>query len=541
VRRILTSAAACTVAALTVAACSGHSSSSGASGAGSSTGASGGQQYASGKTLTMVLPADPGSLDPQLTALSVTEQVDYFLYDSLVNIQPDGSVVSGLATTWSGTTTTASYTLKKGVTCSDGSPLTASTVAANINFIGNPKNASSRAGIWVPPGATATADDATGVVTVKSPAPDAFLVTDVGSTQVVCGNGLKDRGILKEGADGTGLYTLTSAVPGSSYTLTLRKGYAWGPAGLASTTNGLPAQVDLKVVTDSTTAANLVLTGQANVAQVIGPDAARLKAQNLAEQDVNAPIGILWFSQKPGTPTADLAVRTALTQALQLQQLQQVITSGTGTTPTGLVPAAFTLCKSNTVAGNLPSYSLTSAKAALEAAGWKAGANGVRAKNGVKLSVPLYYPTSLGSGGQAAAEFTQKAWQQLGAQVTLKGITDPQISSDIVAGQAAWSAAFIPLGLTSPGQLVPFVSGPTPPKGTDFSYINNAAYTADVAKASTTAGAAGCPSWSAAESALYKDADLVPFADSSVPTFAKGATFQMSQGNVYASSVRMLG
>ena len=90
----------------------------------------------------------------------------------------------------------------------------------------------------MPPGATATGDDATGVVTVKSAVPDAFLVSDVGQTEIVCGNGMKNRNLLKEGADGTGLYTLTSAVPGSSYTLTLRKGYTWGPGGVTSEHRG---------------------------------------------------------------------------------------------------------------------------------------------------------------------------------------------------------------------------------------------------------------------------------------------------------------
>ena len=195
-----------------------------------------------------MLPSDPGSLDPQLAYIDGALEVDYFLYDSLINFTPSGQIESNLASKWSGTTTTASYTLKPGVTCSDGSPLTASTVAANINFIGNPKNASSRLGTWVPPGATATGDDKTGVVTVKSPTPDAFLVSDVGQALIVCGNGMKDRGTLKEGADGTGMYTMTSAVPGSSYTLTLRKGYTWGPGGATSAAQGLPATVTLKVV-----------------------------------------------------------------------------------------------------------------------------------------------------------------------------------------------------------------------------------------------------------------------------------------------------
>ena len=503
---------------LTVAACSSGASSGGAAPAPASS------SYVSGQTATILLPSDPGSLDPDLTSLSVTQQADSFLYDSLINFTSSDAMEPGLATKWSGTTTSATFTLRKGVTCSDGSPLTAATVAANINFVGTIKNASSRAGVWVEPGATATADDATGTVTVKSPVPDAFLVSDVGQTQIVCDSGLKNRKLLQEGAEGTGLYTLTSSVPDSSYTLALRKGYNWGPGGVTSATKGLPATVVLKVVTNMTTGANLLLSGGANIGEVVGPDTQRLTS--LYSQSVDAPFGVLWFNQKQGTPTAQEAVRRALTQALELTQLGQVLTSGTGTPTTGMVAPAFSPCKGNTVSGNLPAYDLSAAKSALA---------------GKSLSLAVYYVTSVGSGGAAAAELMQSTWSQLGVKVSLHGITDAELDSEIVAGAAAWSVAIVPVGLTSPSELVPLVSGATPPAGTDFSHIDNAVYTADMKQASSTAGSAGCPEWNAAESALYKDVDLVPFVDSATATYAKGATFSLSQGSILPASIRMLG
>jgi peptide/nickel transport system substrate-binding protein len=519
VKRVLTAVAALAATALSVAACS-----SGASSGGSAAASSSSTAYVSGQTATIMLPSDPGNLDPDLTSLSVTEEADYFLYDSLINFAPNGTPEPGLATKWSGTTTSATYTIRKGVTCSDGSPLTAATVAANINFIGNIKNASSRAGVWVEPGATATADNATGTVTVKSPVPDAFLVTDVGQAQIVCDSGMKNRKLLQEGAEGTGLYTLTSAVPGSSYTLTLRKGYDWGPGGVTSATKGLPATVVLKVVTNMTTGANLLLSGGANIGEVVGADTQRLTS--LYSQSVDSPFGVLWFNQKAGTPTAQEPVRQALTESLQLTQLGQVLTSGTGAASTGMVTAALSPCKGNTVSGNLPAYNQSAAK------------SGLAGKN---LSIAVYYPTSAGSGAASAAELMQSTWSQLGVKVSLHGITDAEIDSEIVAGAAAWNVAIVPIGLTVPSELVPFVSGATPPTGEDFSFIKNAAYTADVTKASSAAGAAGCPDWNAAETELYKDVDLVPFVDSAIATYAKGATFSLSQGSIMPASIRMLG
>lgn len=525
--RVLTTAAALSAVAISVAACSSGGSSSSnpsSSATGSTSGSSAAQRYANGKTATIVLPSDPGSLDPDLTSLSAALQADLFLYDSLINFSPSGKIEAGLASSWSGTATNATFTIRKGVTCSDGSPLTASDVAANINFIGNVKNASPRVGVWVEPGTTATADNATGVVTVKSGAPDPFLVSDVGQTQIVCAAGMKTRSKLAEGSDGTGLYTLSSAVPGSSYTLTLRHGYDWGPGGVTSATAGLPATVDLKVVTDQTTAANELLAGQANISEVLGADTQRVAS--LYNQSVYAPLGELWFNEKAGHATASEPVRQALTEAVQLSQLGQVLTSGTGKPATGLVAPALSACKGNTVGSNLPAYNLPAAKSALA---------------GKKVDLNVYYPASLGTGGTAAAELLQQTWGQLGVTVTLHSITDAELDSEIVAGTANWDAAIIPLGLTSPTELVPFVSGPTPPKGTNFAYIKNSAYTADVTKASAEVGTAGCPDWNAAESALFKNVDLVPFVDSAITTYAKGATFQLSQGSIMPASIRMLG
>ncbi|MGH3499379.1 MAG: ABC transporter substrate-binding protein, partial [Nocardioidaceae bacterium] len=288
----------------------------------------GSSEGTSDKSLTMVLGADPGNLDPHFTSLSVTYQVDSFLYDSLVNIDKNGKLVPGLAQKWKGSTTKATFTLRKGVTCSDGTSLTASTVAQNINFVGDPKNESSRIGVFVPPGAKATANDKARTVTVTVPSPDAFLARSVGRLQIVCKKGMKDRSMLKRGADGTGMFTLTDAVPGDHYTLTRRTDYAWGPHGSGDDEAALPDTLVLKVVTNEATSANLMLSGGANIARFVGPDQKRLKTQGLFERDNAQPTGVLWFNEASGHPGADESVRRALTQALDLDQAGKAITSG---------------------------------------------------------------------------------------------------------------------------------------------------------------------------------------------------------------------
>ncbi len=500
--------------ALGLAACSGNNA------------APSGTKFAEGKTFTMILSSDPGNLDPHFTSLSTTQQADRFLYDSLVNIDENGKMVAGLADKWEATTTKAVFTLRKGITCSDGSPLTATGVAENISFVGDPKNASSRIGIFVPAGATATADDAAGTVTVTSPSPSAFLDRTIGGLHIVCDKGMKDRTLLKQGAVGTGLFTVSEVVANDHYTLKRRKDYAWGPGDWRKDQPGLPETVVLKVVANETTAANLIGTDQANAAVVVGPDVARLTAMNLHKREVVAPLGELWFNEKAGLPGADAATRKALTQALDLKQLATVIGSGAGKPATGLVAPGLSPCTGDTVTAKLPAADAAAAKTAL------AGKN---------LKMNFYYATSVGPGMQAAAELLQKAWQSAGVEVTLKGVTNAEIGQAIVGGQGPWDAAFLPLGVSLPSELVPFFSGPTPPDGVNFASINNAAYTAAVQAASAIPGTGGCPQWAAAEEALVSQLDIVPFAFSSVAVFGKGATFELSAGSIDPASVRMLG
>lgn len=508
---------------------------------GGGSGADAGGHYVNGKTFTMVIGSDPGSLDPHFTTLSIAYQMNQFLYDSLISFDDRGRPIAGLAAKWNGGATKATFTLRKGITCDDGSPLTAGTVADNIDFVGDPANKSALIGLMVPPGATAKADDAERTVTVTTKTPDAFLLREVGRLPIVCGKGLKNRSMLKRGADGTGPYTLTQVVPDDHYTLTRRAGYRWAPGDAGADRTGAPAKVVLRVVPNETTAANLLLSGQANLDMVVGPDKQRLRAAKLFRRDTVAPLGELWFNHDSAEPTADEAVRRALVQALNLKQLGQALTGGSGRPPTGLVAPGTSPCTQDTVSGNVPATNVAAARRALDAAGWRPGAGGVRTKNGKRLAVTFWYTNSLGPTMASGAELIQKQWRAVGADVTLKSGTDAQVDQ-VINGQGSWSAGIVPVTVTLPSQLVPFLSGPRPPKGNNFSGIDNAGYTASVRKASAEPGTSGCADWAAAEKALFRHVDLVPFVDSVVPVFAKGATFRLTEGTVIApTSIRMLG
>jgi peptide/nickel transport system substrate-binding protein len=517
-------------AALVLAACGGSD------GPGEATGA---KRFASGGTFTLAVGTDPGNLNPLMTVLQVTRQVDHFLYDRLLYGKNDGTFVAGLATRWEATPIRATFTLAKGLTCADGSPLSASDVAGNFNFIADAKNQSPLLGVYVAPGMKATADDAAGTVTLTLPQPDPFLLYNTSLVYVVCGKGLTDPDGLERGQHGTGAFTLTSSVANDRYTLAKRAEYAWGPGGAATSEQGVPDKVEVRVVASETTAANLLLSGEINATIINGPDRKRLEGQNLFKLETRYGLGEMWFNQAPGRPTQDERVRRALTMGLNLGELGQVMTDGAGLPAQGLVTFEPRPCTGDTVQGNLPAHDAAQAATLLDQAGWTKGADGIRVKDGERMRLTFVFINGLGDAVNAGVELLGQQWRQLGVEAELKPIPDTQLS-EILFGSGAWDAGLVQITVQVPSQLVPFMSGARPPDGTNFAHIDNPEYGRLVGEASKLSGADGCAQWNAAETALFKRLDVVRFVDNTIPLYAKGAEFDASLGMLVPATVRML-
>lgn len=514
-------------AALTLTACTG---------AGGGTGGATGDPI-DGATFTMAIGTDPGTLDPMITSVGVARNIDRFLYTRLLEVQADGSIVSGLATEWESDLTTASFTINQEALCEDGTPFTASQVAANINFLGDPANGSPLTGTDVQAGTVAVGDDATGVVTLTSGVPDAFILESIGSISLVCGSALEDPALLAKGGGATGMYTMTEIVPNSKYTLTLREDYSWGPGNWDPERAGTPSKVVFSVLPNETTAANLLLAGDINAAQILGPEAERLRAADFFQAPIELATGQIYFNQATGHPGTSEALRVALTRALDLDQLRTIITGGTGVAPTGLVTMPPNPCRVDSVTGNVPSFDVEAAGAALDAEGWKMGADGLREKDGETLSLTVIVPTFVGDAFMAGAELLQSMWKAIGVDAVIRG-GDANSINEALFATGDWDVSMVPFGLGVPTQLVSFYSGPTPPEGTNFASISDDEYAAGVALASTKTGQEGCADWAAAEVPLITSASVVPFANSVLTTFGNKASFVYTD-NLVPSSIQM--
>ena len=71
-----------------------------------------------------------------MTIVGAARYVDTYAYDTLVNLPGPGKVVTGLAQSWKVVSPKkVEFTLFKGITCSDGTQMTATVVKQNLDFV----------------------------------------------------------------------------------------------------------------------------------------------------------------------------------------------------------------------------------------------------------------------------------------------------------------------------------------------------------------------------------------------------------------------
>lgn len=95
------------------------------------------------------LPADPLTLDPAHITDTVSDTVSRRIFNNLVKLAPDGTVVPDLATEWtiSADGLVYEFQLSEGVRFHNGDPLTAADVVYSMKRLLNPATASERASL----------------------------------------------------------------------------------------------------------------------------------------------------------------------------------------------------------------------------------------------------------------------------------------------------------------------------------------------------------------------------------------------------------
>lgn len=365
--------------------------------------------------LTMIISAQPASLDPGLMNVDPNNlALDQLAYAPLIRKAPDGTFGPGLATRFGyvGTGNTAfSMTLRSGVRFADGTPVDAKAVASSIAY---EIKAGGPAVGWL---GGCTKVTATGPlqVSVSCSAPNPVLPLLFSQNApfglVISPAGVAKPESLKNATSGAGPYTLDSqdSVTGDHYVFVANKNY-FAPSAVHF------ARVTLKVITNPDSALNAIRSGQADIA--VGDPSTADAAKSAGLRVIAAPsytVGVDLFDRAgvDAKPLSDVRVRQALNYAVDRTAITRALFGGYGSPTTQLVTPAYD-GYSAALNGQYP-YDPARARQLLAAAGYP---------NGFTLQLEAWEGFSVAKVTQAIAGY----WARIGVRT--------QLTQD--AAPAAW-------------------------------------------------------------------------------------------------------
>ncbi|MFC9994718.1 ABC transporter substrate-binding protein [Nocardia sp. NPDC127526] len=381
-----------------------------------------------GGTLRYGLSVAPTCSDPVQSMTNQTIYVTRQIVDSLVDQDPEtGQLKPWLADSWfvSADAKQFVFHLKPGITFSDGTPLDAEAVRRNFDAIvavggaKAPLAASYLAGY----AGTTVVDPQT--VRVEFGTPNAQFLQAASTVQL----GIQSVATIAKPADerclgnniGSGPFTYADWKQGAAATLAKRTGYTWGSAVFAHQGEAYLDRIDFTVVPESGVRTGSLGSGQLDaISDALPQDVPQIEDSG----------GRVQFTSNPGVPFGlqpnvtrgalrDPAVRAAFLTALDRQQLVDTVLGPEFKTATSVL------------ASRTPGYVDLSArvkfdpeaaKKILDQAGWVPGADGIRAKDGQRLTVGVLFAPVF-AGNQAILELAQQQLRAVGIELKLDPVS----------------------------------------------------------------------------------------------------------------------
>jgi peptide/nickel transport system substrate-binding protein len=412
-RLALTSLAAVTVLSLSATACS----SSTADSAGSSTPHSGGH-------LTFALASDPTCVDPQQAGNNDAIYPARQLVDSLTDQDPKtGKIVPWLAKSWqvSKDATTFTFNLREGATFSDGTPVNAQAVKDNFDGIVR-LGAKAVLGSSYLAGyqSTTVVHDYTAKVTFTAPNAQFLQATSTFTLGLLAKStvSLPAEKRCTDNLVGSGPFTLVDYTPNKSVEETRRAGYDWGSSLWSRTGPAYLDKLSFKVIPESGVRTGSLRSGQVDAIGGVAPqDEAGLKSAGFtlrSRANPGLPFSLTANVSRPHIK--DIRVRQAIQKAVDRQEVVDTVLSSS------FKPATSALASTTSDYTDLSAqlgHDATGAEKLLDEAGWKTGADGIRTKNGEKLTLKAVWSSNFGPN-QTALELIQQQLKKVGIRLTLQ-------------------------------------------------------------------------------------------------------------------------
>ena len=351
-----------------------------------------------GGTLLVALDADAQTLNPfEVGDVSSARAIsplfpNLYQADKNLNIVPD--LADGMPTV-SSDLKTWTVKLKTGTKWSDGTPITANDVVSTVHIEASSNLDTDAAFDWSaltdPVNGVKAVDDHTVQFTLNTPFAPFLAVNLAGFIAPAETYGKVDPSKMRTFEQDHpsvmgGPFLFDKRVAGQEIDLNANPSYYWGKPHIA--------KISMKVITNTTAAAQAVINGDVNWdPEVNGSAIDTVQAASgisnyvypdLAYYDIRFNDRPKWIDGSHTSLFSDVNVRRAFAYALDKNSIVKTATDGHGTPMWGdIVPASAYYDDSAVVKYQ---QDIAKAKSLMDAAGWTVGSDGIRAKNGEKFS-----------------------------------------------------------------------------------------------------------------------------------------------------------
>ena len=397
---------------------------------------------APGQSLIIAMYQEPESLNPYLSVQTVVNVVSTAIYESLIDIDPQGQYVPALAAEVPSAQNggisedglTITYKLREGVQWADGKPFTSADVKFTWQAVMDDSNAvNSRAG-YEDIASIETPDETTAVVKfTKLYAPALTLFEYVLPAHGFGGGAAMTGADFNRKPFGTGPYTVKEWTSGESIVLEANPNYRDQPridSVIFRITPSREASVlliksgEAQVVWDLIEASIPELENDQAIALWTTPSSnVEYLGLNLAQRGDPADPG------KPHPILGDINVRKAISLAIDRNVLVQDLMYGKSTVATSAIGLGWAADPNISIAP----YNPDEARALLEQAGWTAGGDDIREKDGQRLSVEIM-TTSGNKLRELAEQVLQEQLAEVGVELTINNVPSSTMFGNWASG-----------------------------------------------------------------------------------------------------------
>lgn len=373
---------------------------------------------------------DIRDLNPHLYAGEMYAQE--MLFETLVNLGQEGYTPS-LAESWeiSDDGRVYTFTIREGVTFTDGTPCDANAVEANFNAILENKSRHTWLEMMKLLVSAKALDERTFRITMSEPYYP--MLTELAVTRpfaMISPNSMKD-GSTKDGVNsliGTGPYILKESVTDEYAIFEANATYWRGEPRIKKITVKVIPDNQTRILALQNREIDLIYGKNMLTAESINHFASDEKISALLSEPISTRQILI---NTTGPVLGEVEVRRALQHATDKEAISKGIFYGLEKPADTLFAKTIPYCD---VELEPYKYDIGLAADLLEKAGWIAGADGVRKKSGQRLEFTLRY-NSDSVTEKSIAEHLQSEYAKLGAALTIRGEEEQSYRDNMKSGK----------------------------------------------------------------------------------------------------------